>query len=284
MYNIRYHIASLVAVFLALALGLVLGGLVVQQGSFSKQQKVLVQSLQRDFRKLKSENNRLRAENVLQNGFSEQITTQWAKDRLDGHSVIVLTSGAEKEGGDAVVGAVKSAGGTPVVVKLVNRGFGLNNPKVAEVVRSVVSTTGDMRGAMVASLTAEWTTAGAPRPLTDALVKVGAIDVSGLEPSMAATDLVNIAAFAKQPDAVALDIARAYADAGYYAIGAQTPTSATGVAPAAVARRLSAFDTLGTQPGRFTLIALLSGGEQGYFGLNKSAVRPFPQVPEAPAP
>ena len=43
MYNIRYHIASLVAVFLALALGLVLGGLVVQQGTFSKQQKALVE-------------------------------------------------------------------------------------------------------------------------------------------------------------------------------------------------------------------------------------------------
>ena len=39
MYNIRYHIASLVAVFLALALGLVLGGLVVRQGGFDKQQK-----------------------------------------------------------------------------------------------------------------------------------------------------------------------------------------------------------------------------------------------------
>ena len=61
--------------------------------------------------------------------------------------------------------------------------------------------------------------------------------------------------------------------------GAQTPTSSTGVAPAAVARRLSAFDTLGTQPGRFTLVALLSGGEQGYFGLNPNAVKPYPAVP-----
>ena len=132
MYNLRYHIASLVAVFLALALGLVLGGLVVQQGSFSKQQKALVGSLQRDFKKLKSENTRLKAEIRVQSGFSEQMTSAWAKDRLAGHSVVILTSGAEKEGGAAAVEAVKAAGGTPVVVKLVNREFGVNNDKVVE--------------------------------------------------------------------------------------------------------------------------------------------------------
>jgi hypothetical protein len=279
MYNIRYHIASLVAVFLALALGLVLGGLVVQQGSFSKQQKALVGSLQRDFKKLKSENTRLKADIRVQSSFSEQMTSAWAKERLVGHSVVILTSGAEKEGSAAAVEAVKAAGGTPVIVKLVNREFGVNNDKVVEVIRSVVATTGDVRSAVVESLTAEWTSADAPRPLTDALIKAGAIEVTGMKPSVAATDLVTTAAFAKQPDQLALDIARAYADAGFYAIGAQTPTSSTGVAPAAVARRLSAFDTLGTQPGRFTLIALLSGGEQGYFGLNPNAVKPYPAVP-----
>ena len=271
MYNIRYHIASLVAVFLALALGLVLGGLVVQQGSFSKQQKALVGSLQRDFRKLKNENNRLKRRDRAADGFSEQITTQWAKDRLVGHSVVMLTSGAEKEGSDGGRRRRQERGRHA-------RRRQAREPRVRarttrrspSVVRSIVPTTGDMRAAVVESLTAEWTTADVPRPLTDALVKVGRIDVTGLKPSVAATDLVNIAAFAKQPDTVALDIARAYADAGYYAIGAQTPTSATGVAPAAVARRLSAFDTLGTQPGRFTLVAL---SERGRAGLLRPATR-----------
>ncbi len=279
MYNLRYHIASLVAVFLALALGLVLGGLVVQQGTFSQQQKALVTSLQREFRKIKTQNSSLKAQAQMQSDFAEQMTTAWAKDRLAGHSVIVLTSGAEKEGGEATVEAIKSAGGNPVVVKLVNREFGVNNEKVVEIIRSVVATSGDVRGAVVESLTAEWTTPDVPRPLTQALVEAGAIEISGLKASQAATDLVTIAAFAKQPDELALDIARAYADAGYYAVGAQTLTSSTGVAPAAVARRLSAFDTLGTQPGRFTLIALFSGGEQGYFGMNPNAVKLYPAVP-----
>jgi len=279
MYNLRYHIASLVAVFLALALGLVLGGLVVQQGTFSKQQKSIVEGLQRDFKKLKNDNARLSNQIVLESGYSEQMTTAWARNRLAGRNVVVLTSGAEKEGAAAVVSAVKGAGGNPVVVTISSREFGIENPKIAGVIRSTLASTTDIRAAVVASLTSEWTTADESRPLTDALVKAGALDVVGLKPSLVATNLVDIAAFSKQPDTVALGIARAYADKGFLAVGAQTPTSATGVAPAAVARRMSAFDTLGTQPGRFTLVALFSGGEQGYFGLNSNAIKPFPAVP-----
>ncbi|NTU71111.1 MAG: copper transporter [Coriobacteriia bacterium] len=280
MYNLRYHIVSLVAVFLALAIGLVLGGLVVQQGSFSRQQDALVSGLQRDFRKLKNENSRLKKEVALQNSYSEQITSAWAKNRLKGHAVVILTSGAEKEGAAAAAADVRTAGGTPVTVTILKREFGLNDEKVVSALRSVVATDADLRPSLPASLAAEWTTPDEPRPMTDALVKAGAIKVAGFKGSKVATDLVSVAAFLKEPDAVALDIGRAYADSGYYAIGAQTPTSGTGVAAAAVARRLSAFDTLGTQPGRFTLVALLSGGEQGYFGLSANTIKPFPALPD----
>jgi hypothetical protein len=193
--------------------------------------------------------------------------------------VVILTSGAANEGGTAVESAIQSAGGTPVVVKLVQPEFGIGNAKTAGAIRSIVPSSSDLRAAVIASLTAEWTTAGESRPLTQALEKAGAIELTGLKPSVVATDLVSVAAFSKQPDTMALDIARAYADAGYYAIGAQTPTGGTGVAAAAVARRLSAFDTLGSEPGRFTLITLLSGGEQGFFGLSSSAVKPYPAMP-----
>ena len=36
MYNLRYHIASLVAVFLALAVGLLLGTVVVERGELDR--------------------------------------------------------------------------------------------------------------------------------------------------------------------------------------------------------------------------------------------------------
>lgn len=279
MYNLRYHIASLVAVFLALALGLVLGGLVVQQGAVSKQQRTLVDSLQRDFKKLSSDNASLKSRLQLEQAYSTQMTNTWSAGRLAGRTVVVLTSGAGSENVEAAVSAIRDAGGTPAVITLVNRGFGMNNTKVTDAIRSMVSTSADMRSAVATGLAIEWTQSAGPRPLTDALVKAGAITITGLSPSVPATQALDLAAFSKQPDDLALRVCRAYADAGYYAVGAQTPTSGNGVAEAATRWGLSAFDTLGTQPGRFTLVALYTGGQQGYFGLNANATAPFPPVP-----
>ena len=279
MYNLRYHIASLVAVFLALALGLVLGGLVVQQGSFSQQQRSIVAGLQRDFRRLTDQNADLSADLQFERNYSTQMTDEWVAGRLDGRSVVILTSGAKTEGSGAAISAVSGAGGNPVVVTLVNREFGLDNARTESAVKSIVPTSTDLPGDLAKGLAAEWTTANRPRPFTDALVKAGAIQVTGLHASTAATEVVDVAAFSKKPDAVALGVARAYADAGLFAVGAQTLASGTGVASAAAQLKLSAFDTLGTQAGRFTLVALFSGGEQGYFGRAPGVDKPFPAMP-----
>ena len=66
MYNLRYHIASLVAVFLALAIGIVLGGLVVRQGVFDTQQRALVSSLQSEFNSIKKQNTALKSSLTLE--------------------------------------------------------------------------------------------------------------------------------------------------------------------------------------------------------------------------
>ena len=117
------------------------------------------------------------------------------------------------------------------------------------------------------------------RPVTDALQTAGAITVTGLPSSIGATQVVDVAAFDGKPDALALDVAQAYAAAGRFALGAQMPTPDTGVAAAAAARQLSAFDTLGTNAGRFTLVALFTGGEQGFYSVDSNATAKYPPVP-----
>ena len=282
MYNLRYHIASLVAVFLALAIGLVLGGLVVRQGAFDTQQRALVTSLQSQFSKLKKDNTSLRAMIALQDPYASQMTDDWVGGRLVGRSAVVLTSGGKDEGLDAAVSAVKAAGGTPAIVTILKPGMGLSISSVASATASVLGTdSGPPSSADVAKqLQAEWSGTKGSRPLTTALVNAGAIKVSGLSGSAIATQAIDIAAFNGDPDAVALDIAQAYASAGMFALGAQTFGSDTGVAAAASARQLSAFDTLGTSAGRFTLVALFSGGQQGYYSVTARGATPFPPVPQ----
>ena len=279
MYNLRYHIASLVAVFLSLALGLVLGGLVVQQGTFDRQQKAIVAGLQRDFARLNSDNKELSAESEMLRGYASQMTSAWTSGRLKGRSVVVLTSGDKNEGLQSAIASIQDAGGTAAVVTLAKKNFGLGDAKIEDAARSVIGTTTDLGTGVEGALTAEWTQPLATRPLTDALVRAGAITVTGMKPSVAATQALDIAAFGRKPDQTALGIAQAYADAGFYAVGAQTVSSGTGVAAAASALKLSAFDTLGTEIGRFTLVALFTGGQQGYFSVADRASSPYPPVP-----
>ena len=279
MYNVRYHIASLVAVFLALALGLVLGGLVVRQGGFDQQQQALVAGLRKDFDKLKRDNTSLKASLATERAYSGQMTDAWAAGRLAGRAVIVITSGAKGEGAEYATAAIKSAGGTPVVVTVLKTNLGLGESSTASQAASIVGTATPVKSATIAALVGEWTQPLGERPVTDTLVKAGSITVSGLAASTAATEAVDIAAFDGKPDPSGLEIAQAYARAGLYAVGAQTPLNDSGVAAAAAARNLSAFDTLGTNPGRFTLIALLTGGQQGSYSNAQRATSAFPPVP-----
>jgi hypothetical protein len=279
MYNLRYHLASLVAVFLALALGLVLGGLVVGQGAMDSQQRAIVSGLQRDFKRLSDDNQRLTAEINLQRGFSSQMTDAWVKGRLTGKTIVVLTSGHTNEGLQSAITSIEQAGGTAAVVKFEKSGMGLSDKKTADAIRSIVGSSTDLGTSVAASLTAEWTSAAGARPVTDALVKAGVISLTGMKSSTVATQAVNIAAFSGKPDKVAMEIAKAYAAAGFYAVGAQTTTSGNSVAATAAAAKLSAFDTLGTAPGQFTLVALFSGGQQGYYTLGNEDGPKYPPVP-----
>lgn len=279
MYNLRYHIASLVAVFLSLALGLVLGGLVVQQGTFDQQQRAIVAGLQRDFSRLNDDNNTLSADNEMLGGFSSQMSDDWTSGRLKGRTVVILTSGEKKEGLQSAIASIQHAGGTAAVVTLTEKDLGLGDPKIEDAARSVIGTSTDLNADVMRALTGEWTQPVATRPLTDALVRAGAITVTGMKPSVGATQALDIAAFDRKPDQTALGIVQAYADAGYYALGAQATSSNTGVAAAAAAVKLSAFDTLGTAVGDFTLVALFTGGQQGYFGVAEGASAAYPPVP-----
>jgi hypothetical protein len=282
LYNLRYHIASLVAVFLALAIGLVLGGLVVRQGGFDQQQRALVTSLQSEFNKLKKNNAALQSSLSLESAYAKQMTDAWSAGRLTGRTVVVITSGSSKEGADEAAADIKAAGGTVALVTLLKPEFGLMDSQTASSVASVLgSATADPTAADVASgLVAEWNGTSGSHALTDALVAANALKVVGLSRSTVATLALDVATSNRNPDPSGLELASAYAAAGMYAVGAETLDSESGVAAAASARQLSAFDTLGTNAGRFTLVALFTGGDQGYYSNTVRGASPFPPVPK----
>ena len=76
--RIRSLIASLVAVFLALSVGLVLGSIVVERGTIDRQQEALVKSLQNDFVRINRENKDFSARLAQSDALSGALLTRTA--------------------------------------------------------------------------------------------------------------------------------------------------------------------------------------------------------------
>jgi len=95
MYNMRYHLASLVAVFLALTIGLLLGGTIAGRAPGENIHDVLIEGIQRDVDLQRERNDELRAENVTVWGFSDLLMSDFADDRLEGKTFLVFGHDAQ---------------------------------------------------------------------------------------------------------------------------------------------------------------------------------------------
>jgi len=277
MYNLRYHIASLVGVFLALSIGLLLGTVVAERGTLDDQRDALINSLERDFADLSESNSQLSAENEALLEFESDIVPVVIANTLSDRSVAVLTNAGRSDGTAAVQDTVQVAAGTPVTLVIEQEGLGLDDPQVLVAVKPLLGTNaGDVEAAVASALASEWTTVG-PRPVTEALVDAGVLRASELGADVAVDSLVFTAAWDEEPDAVAVLIGRAFAEADRAAVGAQAVSLDTGVAVNALENGLDAVDQMGRPVGAYALAWLLSGRASGYYGAGSGARALYPQ-------
>ena len=89
MISLRYHIVSLVAVFLALALGIVVGSTVLQEGTVSVLRATSERVRQESERNSK-ENVALKQEQARQQAFWATVMPELVQDRLKGRSVVLV--------------------------------------------------------------------------------------------------------------------------------------------------------------------------------------------------
>lgn len=117
MFDFRYHLVSLVAVFLALTIGLLLGSLVADKGVLARQQERLMDSVRADVGKLAERNYALEREVNDLRAFREQVLAPAVRDRLKDKRVAVISV---VEGQDALyqqlAAALSAAGAKPVHV------------------------------------------------------------------------------------------------------------------------------------------------------------------------
>lgn len=135
MLTWRYHLLSLVAVFLALGLGVLMGISLSDTGLVETSQDVLVNDIQRDLDGLRTENSQLSRERATNIRYQDDTFPFIVGGRLQGRRIaIVASSSAGDEVLRKLTSAIHGAGGQVVSTTVLNPRFEL--PVVTAKIRS----------------------------------------------------------------------------------------------------------------------------------------------------
>jgi hypothetical protein len=281
MYNLRYHIASLVAVFLALSIGLLLGTVVVERGYLDQQRTSLVKSLQTDFTGLKRENDELRRDRDREHAFAVDAVPLLAAGMLRGKTVLVVTNAGRNDGLAVTRDALREAGANTVVATFKARDLGMGDKDVQAALSAIATRTPGAAGAsdpVVAVLVNEWAKRGQAQPLTDALRTTGQVTFEGATGPVGADAVVLMASFDGQPDTSLVALAAGMQKTGLTAVGVEAEGSNTGVADAALGAGLSSVDDVDRPEGEVSLVYVLAGKAEGHFGVKTGATALYPKL------
>lgn len=124
MIDLRYHIATIIALFLALAVGILIGSTIVGDDLLVEQQKKSIDRLEEQFLSLREQEKILTEANIFQTNmlanyenYNQALLPVLVKDRLKEMNVAVVVSG----GSDIPAGMLNSLSiaGATIVSKTV---------------------------------------------------------------------------------------------------------------------------------------------------------------------
>lgn len=284
MYNLRYHIASLVAVFLALAVGLLLGSVVAERGMITEQASSLVEDLERRFDEITATNDQLSVGLDRDRAFAEAAVAPLIEGSLAGTDVLVFVGTGRVDGMNAVTEAVTQAGGSVTTMSVLTPGLGLAESEPEGLagyfqLRGVeMAEAGEALQEQVARALLDELRTGQTRELADLLVARGLLTADS-EAGTATVDAIVIVGNGQDGyDPFSIEVATALSEAGGIAVSADSASVEGGVVAASAARGMSAVDHVGTPQGRVSLVWLLAGRATGHFGFGDGAQAAYPPL------
>lgn len=292
MFDLRYHVASLTAVFVALVIGILVGvglsgrGFVndAERANLTRQIADLQQERDATQKSLESAS---RGQQALRD-FADAAYPAVVPGRLRGQRVAVLFVGPIDQGVSFAVGkAVRDAGGT--VVRTRSIGVPVDAKAIQDALRrqpalrqlAGTDQLEDLGRALAGELAA-----GGKTPLWDALDEIIVQEREG--PAAPPADAVVVVRSAEpQRGATKAFLAGIYtglARSGAPAVGTEASGSGASAIPAFSLAGLSTVDSVDTSAGRLGLVLLLGGAEPGSYGIEETARDGvLPPVPPSPS-
>ena len=292
MFDLRYHVASLTAVFVALVIGILVGVGLSGKGFVNDAERANLNRQIEDMRQerdgaQKSLESATRGQQALKD-FADVAYPAVVPGRLEGKRVAVLFIGPiDRTVSFAIGKAVRDAGGT--VVRTLSIGVPIDPKAVQGALRrkpALRELAGTDRLEALGRALSDELAAGGPTPLWDAL---GEFLVQEREGSATppADALVVVRTAEPQTGVTKKFLSGIYTGlsrSGAPAVGAEAAGAATSAIPAFTLAGLSTVDSVDTAAGRLGLVLLLGGAEPGSYGVGKNAGDGvLPAIPPAPS-
>lgn len=282
MFDLRYHAASLLAVFVALILGIVVGVGLSGRGLVEESER---RNLNRQIDELRRERDdareRARQEEAA-TAFVGEAYRAVMQDRLAGANVaLVFVGGVDDRTREAAVGAITEAGGNPVRLRA------LDVPIDADAISARLASSPELAGfageerledlgrAMGRELVA-----GGDTPLWDALSGLIVRERSGSSATPADGVVLARSAGPAQGGATAQFLDGLYAglQGDVPVVGVEVTDAETSAVPVYRRVGLSTVDNVDDELGRVALAVLLAGGPSGHYGVKPTADAVVPPI------
>jgi len=270
MFDMRYHIVSLVAVFLALAIGIMLGSSIENRGVLKRQQERLVKSIEEDIASIKSRNSELQKQLETKAGFEEKVLPLLIEDKLIEFNVAVIyfsDAPAPKLRADTIK-TVKDAGANVQEIAL-DRGA----LKRMTIPGQVIASGQDNKYASFIQFASELVTTSGP-----VLAK---LDEQGTWQAPAGFLPVNSVVMFAGGNKESLEevaLAKALKQARIKTVFVDSSDNKHSKVEAFVKEEIDTVDNLDMAYGRASLAYLLSGAGSGHYGVSSSAQELMPAL------
>lgn len=140
MYNFRYHLITITSVFVALALGLLLGAAIATSDLAHTTTEDMVENVLLRYETLVEENTDLEQRLQSTSTLATDFVSNWSESRLDGRIVVLLLGNTLEDRNlqNDIAGTIRGAGGSVVTVTILKTDFGLNDGDTRTALQQVV--------------------------------------------------------------------------------------------------------------------------------------------------
>jgi hypothetical protein len=273
----RYHVISLVAVFLALGIGILLGTTLVERGLVAEQ-KSQIASLKKTFEDIKTKNNQLHDQLDAYTRYANESRPYMVTNMLPGKTYAVVTTKSPDQASMGSINAgLLAAGATAPVTITISNADAFNNQAVVANLATLFQMPPnpvDLKARVFAEIVNQLASASNTGILVT-LQQLGVIEVHGALAAPVSGTILLGSVEAGALDKTDVPLIKAFVATGFPVIGVTGSATESAVLMLYKKNGISTVDDIDTVPGQVALDMSLAG-KPGNYGSGPEATRMLP--------